>query len=135
MAFLFRLNQDLYKVEDLGAYIRKVALSKGFTTARLARAINTSRQNMHSIYQRKGVDSIVLYQISLALDHDFFQDLSESLSQAGLKDPSQPYRKADQWEQLQKERDLLHNMNTLYAHRVQQLEAELKELRSRVSED
>jgi hypothetical protein len=135
VVFLFRLIQDLYKVEDLGAYIRKLALSKGFTTARLARAINTSRQNMHSIYQRKGVDSTILYQISLALDHDFFHDLSESLAQAGLKDPAQPYRKADQWEQLQKERDLLANMNALYAHRVQQLEAELKELRSRVSKD
>lgn len=119
----------------MGAYIKKVALSKGLTTARLARAINTSRQNMHSIYQRKGVDSAVLYQISLALDHDFFHDLSESLSQDGLKDPAQPYRKADQWVQLQKERDLLSNMNALYAHRVQQLEAELKELRSRITED
>ncbi len=84
---------------------------------------------MHSIYQRKGVDTAILHQISLALDHDFFQDLSEALTQAGLKDPSQPYRKVDQWEKLQKERDMLANMNELYAHRVQQLEEEIKTLR------
>jgi transcriptional regulator with XRE-family HTH domain len=122
-------------VQDLGAYIKEVANSKGFTTARLAKAINTSRQNMHSIYRRKGIDTLVLHQISLALDHDFFHDLSEGLTHAGLNDPAQPYRRIDQWEKLQKERDLLENMNQLYAYRVQQLEEELQVIREKGLKD
>jgi hypothetical protein len=62
----------------------------GMTKAEFGRRINTSRQNVNSLLNKPGLDSALLWRISLALDHDFFHAVSLALGipQGALPDKS-----------------------------------------------
>lgn len=120
---------QIWNVVHIGEQVRKIARERGFTTARLAREVNTSRQNMQSIYKRTGIDTEMLLKISKALNYDFFRWLSLSLEMDGVEEPAFNYRKLEHWEKLEQERDMLKKMTELYAFRLEKLEEELRALK------
>ena len=63
----------------IGQKIREVMREKQFTATLLAEKINTTRTNMHKIMRKTNLDIELLMRISVALDHDFFKDISESM--------------------------------------------------------
>lgn len=57
----------------IGEKIKQRAKQLRIGPTELGKRINTSKQNIHGIYKRKSVDSILLKEISNALDFNFFQ--------------------------------------------------------------
>ncbi|MDE6317141.1 MAG: XRE family transcriptional regulator [Muribaculaceae bacterium] len=51
------------------------------TPSWLARKINCERTNVYYIFSQASINTDMLIRISRALNHDFFQDLSQSLSE------------------------------------------------------
>ena len=57
----------------IGNEIKKIAKAKRIGPTELAKEISTSKQNIYGIYNRKSIDTELLYKISLALEHNFFE--------------------------------------------------------------
>jgi hypothetical protein len=57
----------------IGEKIKEKAQEKRIGPSELGRMINTSKQNIYSIFRRKTIDTELLLKLSKALDHDFFQ--------------------------------------------------------------
>lgn len=55
----------------------------------LAEKINSSKQNIYSIFKRNSVDTEILSKISLALEYDFFSLYSDTTSLKDLKSDKQ----------------------------------------------
>ncbi len=49
---------------------------KEHTVTWLARQLNCHRVNVYDIFNRRTVDTELLWRISVILDHDFFHDIS-----------------------------------------------------------
>ncbi len=64
---------------NIGAKIREIAKEKGVGPTELGKRINTSKQNVYGIFKRKSMDSNLISEISIALDHNFFQYYMEDL--------------------------------------------------------
>ena len=64
----------------IGKMIREVfdSLPKGCTAAWLAAVLHCGRANVYNIFSRANIDIELLTKISIALNHDFFHDLSEA---------------------------------------------------------
>lgn len=56
----------------IGEKIRDKARERRIGPSELGRMINTSKQNIYSIFRRKTIDTELLLKISRALDFDFF---------------------------------------------------------------
>lgn len=56
-----------------GNKIREVAVRKGMPISELGRRINTARQNVYKILNKKTMDTGMLLKISKVLEYDFFQ--------------------------------------------------------------
>ena len=63
----------------IGQRIREVMRNKNITATLLAERVHTSRTNMHKIMRKTNMDIELLARISVALEHDFFKDISESM--------------------------------------------------------
>ena len=46
----------------------------------LARQLSCDRTNIYDIFRRSNIDTFLLYRISIALHHDFFQYFSQELN-------------------------------------------------------
>ncbi|MEN9549765.1 MAG: hypothetical protein RIR12_2356 [Bacteroidota bacterium] len=57
----------------IGKIIKEISKYMGVSQAELARKINTTRQNIQSIYHRQTIDTRMLQILCEALEHDFFQ--------------------------------------------------------------
>lgn len=57
----------------IGQEIQKVFATKGMTVVEFAKRINTSRENVYGIFNRKSIDVVLLSKISEVLDYNFFQ--------------------------------------------------------------
>ena len=64
----------------IGQKIREVMREKQFTATLLAEKIHTTRTNMHKIMRKSNLDIELLIRISVALEHDFFADISQSIN-------------------------------------------------------
>lgn len=64
----------------IGEQIKKRQAELKVRTSDLAKMINTSRQNMQTIYTRKSIDTEQLLRISKALYFNFFSLFDEELS-------------------------------------------------------
>lgn len=60
-------------VFHVGHKIREVADRKGMQISELGRRINTARQNVYKILNKKTMDTGMLLKISKVLEYDFFQ--------------------------------------------------------------
>lgn len=56
----------------IGEKIREKARERRIGPSELGRMINTSKQNIYSIFKRKTVDTDLLHKLSEALQFDFF---------------------------------------------------------------
>ncbi len=65
----------------IGKHIKEVfdRQPKGHTASWLADQLNCDRRNVYNIFSRAYIDTDTLTRISVALNHDFFLDLSESI--------------------------------------------------------
>ena len=64
----------------IGERIKNRAKDLRLGPTELAKIINTSKQNVYGIYRRDSVDSRLLFDLSKALDTDFFSLYSKLLS-------------------------------------------------------
>ena len=64
----------------IGERIKQRAVQLRIGPTELGKRINTSKQNIHGIYKRRSLDSILLKEISKALDFNFFQYYSSGTS-------------------------------------------------------
>lgn len=65
----------------IGAEIEKKVRSVGITDAEFARRINTTRQNVQSLYKRKSIDTEQLSNICQVLNYNFFEKYLTNLQQ------------------------------------------------------
>lgn len=77
--FIYTLKQLRENKIHIGQRIREVLKIKEVTVTDLAIRINTTRTNMHKILGKENIDIALLVRISMALEHDFFKDVSETL--------------------------------------------------------
>lgn len=52
------------------------SLPRYYTVKHLAEQLNCNRRNIYNIFGRSTIDIELLWRISKALDHNFFEDLS-----------------------------------------------------------
>ncbi|MGL4596729.1 MAG: hypothetical protein ACRCYO_04325 [Bacteroidia bacterium] len=72
----------------IGKVIRNRIESSGMNKSEFARRINSTPQNVYSIFKRKSLDTEMLHEISRVLDFDFFQyytDGASSLPHSDIK--------------------------------------------------
>lgn len=75
------------RIEDrmkIGQRIKEVfdSMPKHCTINWFARELHCDRRNIYRIFERENIDILLLGRISQILNHDFFLDLSNSLSQS-----------------------------------------------------
>lgn len=63
----------------IGEEIYQNVQARGMTVSAFAHALPTTRQNAYKIFKKSNIDIQMLARISRVLEHDFFQDLSESM--------------------------------------------------------
>ena len=71
---------------EIGRMIKEVfrEMPKDYDIQWLANRIHSNRRNIYRIFQKDNIDILLLWRISRALDHNFFQDLSDLYSQNNL---------------------------------------------------
>lgn len=66
---------------DIGERIRLVFKKTGWSVAYFAQQIQKDRTIAYNIFKRKIIDTSLLYDISMALNTDFFQYFSDCLAE------------------------------------------------------
>jgi len=69
----------------VGKLIEKVFSERNMKKAEFARRINTTRQNITTLFNRPNIDVKLLFTISKALDYDFFRLLSYSKDEKSME--------------------------------------------------
>lgn len=54
-------------------------MPKNFNVRQLAEEIHCDRRNIYRIFAKENIDIVLLKRLSIALNHDFFKELSDSL--------------------------------------------------------
>lgn len=65
------------KTIHLGTMIKRELKAQGRSVVWLAHTINMERTSIYKIFERNSVDVGLLVRISLAMNHDFFLDISK----------------------------------------------------------
>jgi len=61
-----------------GKVVKEVFLASGMSVSELGRRVQTTRQNVYRIFERKSIDTALLQRLGKALSHDFFQHYIET---------------------------------------------------------
>ena len=64
----------------LGRMIKAELVRQGRTAVWLAKQVNCTPENLYKVFRQQWVSMPLLFRISCALEHDFFQDCSEHLN-------------------------------------------------------
>ncbi len=67
------------KTIHLGTMIKRELKAQGRSVVWLAQMINMERTSIYKIFERNSVDVRLLVRISLVMNHDFFQDISNKI--------------------------------------------------------
>lgn len=81
----WRIPKSVYGMH-IGNQIKEIMAQKGVSATELARRIHCDRTHIYKIQAKEAIDTFLLTRISLALNHDFFSDLSNSLSDSLSRD-------------------------------------------------
>lgn len=65
---------------------------QGHNVTWFARQLNCHRVNVYDIFNRQTIDTMLLWRISLILNHDFFRDISSDLQKFFDKAPDSDHR-------------------------------------------
>jgi len=57
----------------IGKIIKEVFEDSGLSVSELARRIQTTRQNVYGIFERRSIDTALLLRLGEALNYDFFE--------------------------------------------------------------
>ena len=71
----------------IGELIKAEVERQGLTKAVFAETIGTTTRNVHKIFKKENLDLILLGNISKALKHDFFRDITDHPEILRLEDP------------------------------------------------
>ncbi len=115
----------------VGAWIKSKSKDLRVGPTELGARIQTSKQNVYGIFKRQSIDTELLARISIALDYDFFHDLSQA--HIASKKLPRLARKLDKIDQiakidsppLERENAYLRRINMLLEEKVFILEAQL----------
>lgn len=64
----------------IGQHIKEVMRQQGVTATQLAKDICCARTHIHRIFRKDNIDIALLERISIALNYDFFRDLSDEFT-------------------------------------------------------
>ena len=67
------------KTIHLGNMVKRELKAQGRTVVWLARTIKMERSSIYKMFERNTLDVGLLIRISLVMDHDFFQDISNKI--------------------------------------------------------
>ena len=79
----------------LGKRIKEVVDKIGMSYAEFGRRINTTPQNVNSIFKREMIHLDMLSKIGDILDHNFFKDLAEDTTEYKVSEPVAKY--GEEW--------------------------------------
>lgn len=103
----------------IGKIIEQRLREKGYPIAAFAKKLNTERSNVYNIFKRDTIDTGLLQKIGEILDHDFFQYfISDRTKTEIVNNKSNFY--------------LFNNELSSMKQKIEALEEEIKELRSRL---
>ncbi|MCA6365028.1 MAG: helix-turn-helix transcriptional regulator [Bacteroidetes bacterium] len=111
----------------IGKLIRKRIEQAGMNKSEFARRINSTPQNVYSIFKRESIDTDLLWEISRVLNYDFFQHYTTS-GGAYLNDDSMSYKNASE---LNKELAQVKRDTELFAQENRYLKELVRLLRGR----
>lgn len=69
----------------VGLLIKRILRSQGRSVTWFATQLCCTRPNVYKIFQKENIDIHLLCHISRILNHDFFQDISESINESDKK--------------------------------------------------
>ncbi len=70
-------------------------LQKNVTVKQLSEAIHCERSNVYDIFQRDNIGSDLLMKISMVLNHNLFEDLSNRCNEALARQSGLPFDKSE----------------------------------------
>lgn len=71
-----------------GQLIEQTLHEQGRTVTWFAAQLCCTRPNVYKIFKKENIDIQQLWRISCILNHDFFQDLSDSINTGNMPDVS-----------------------------------------------
>lgn len=66
---------------DIGEIIEQKLREQGRTKVWFAERLCYERGNIYRILQKESLDAVLLWRISLILNHNFFQDIADAMNQ------------------------------------------------------
>ncbi|MGL5888939.1 MAG: helix-turn-helix domain-containing protein [Bacteroidia bacterium] len=111
----------------IGKLIRKRIEQAGMNKSEFARRINSTPQNVYSIFKRESIDTDLLWEISRVLNYDFFQHYTTSQGTFLSDDPMSHKTASD----LSKELSQIKREAELFAQENRYLKELVKLLRGR----
>lgn len=72
----------------LGSLVKQELLKQDKSVFWLSEAIKVERSGIYKLFRRKNISMQLLLKISIALNHDFFEDISEALKNSKLESES-----------------------------------------------
>lgn len=78
-------NSLTHFVVHIGKRIQLIVRQKNISIVSLAKQLCCSRTNIYKIFEKEAIDTYLLMRISLALDYDFFADLSKCFIEVNEK--------------------------------------------------
>ncbi len=96
---------------DAGRIVRRVMFEQGINKARLGRMLERNGSTVKGIIYRSSMQAYILWELSIALRHNFFADLAHQLDAATEGKLEQQHTALQQlqadYERLKEERDYL----------------------------
>lgn len=111
-------------METIGSIIKKVINERGMSVPEFAEKIHRAIRTCYNIFDNNNINVALLRDISVALDHDFFKDLSENYDLAKPIEVDESRRRAigqfwDVMPRLMKEMDFNGYINPCSADDVE----------------
>jgi hypothetical protein len=96
---------------DVGKLVRQCMFDRGMNRARLARAMNRNATGMSARIYSSSMQAYLIWELSIALKHNFFADLAHQLDAATEGKLEQQHTELDalklEYQSLKEERDYL----------------------------
>ena len=107
----------------IGEEIQERLRKKRMKVVDFSRKIDTNRNNIYDIFNRKSIDSGLLLKISEALEFDFFRLYSIPLSKNSLvQQLEDPLEELKNYEDLKRKSEKLEQENSLLNERIRDKE-------------
>ncbi|MBQ6083835.1 MAG: hypothetical protein IJK92_05735 [Bacteroidales bacterium] len=72
----------------IGRIIKQVLANQGRTAVWLAKQVNCTPENLYKVFNQQWITMPLLFEISKALDYDFFKECSEWFQSQSFRQPT-----------------------------------------------